>query len=549
MTRARAVIPLVLAALAVAVAPAQAADVIVNTTADSPSSTSPCTPEPGGCTLREAIEAAGPTDVVRVPAGTYGLTQGPLLPNGDTIVGAGARTTIIDGTNTSKVLYVTTAGNQVSGVTITRGNGLAVQAPAVGGAILVNSTFAPAGLTLTNSTVSASNAPAGGGIGSNGTLTLVGSTVSGNTVFTNGSDAVGGGIAVIGGTTTLRNSTVSGNVVGSDELTTQGGGVYVAPAATGAAGTLVTQSVTIARNQADAGGGLYRAPSTAATISHTIIADNPVGGACGGAVTPLTADHNIADDATCTFAGSPREPLLGLLVNNGGPTNTHALTAASPAVNTGTSCPATDQRGVARQGACDIGAFEYVPSPPPPGDPGLPPPVVGRLINAEPESGTVRIKLPGRKRFRTLTEGEQLPVGTTIDTRKGRIALTAAANKTGGTASADFYKGLFRLTQTKGRRPITTLTLVEKLACKTGNATAAAKRKKKRRLWGDGKGRFRTKGKHSAATVLGTKWLVEDRCTSTLTRVVRGKVSVRDFVERKTKTVRRGKRYIARAKR
>jgi hypothetical protein len=161
----------------------------------------------------------------------------------------------------------------------------------------------------------------------------------------------------------------------------------------------------------------------------------------------------------------------------------------------------------------------------------------------------VRIKLPGRKRFRRLTEGEQLPVGTTVDTRKGRIALTAAANKTGGTAQADFYKGLFRLTQTKGSKPITTLTLVEKLACKTGNATAAAKRKKKRRLWGDGKGRFRTKGKHSAATVLGTKWLVEDRCTSTLTRVVRGKVSVRDFVKHKTKTVRRGKRYIARAKR
>ena len=56
-------------------------------------------------------------------------------------------------------------------------------------------------------------------------------------------------------------------------------------------------------------------------------------------------------------------------------------------------------------------------------------------------------------------------------------------------------------------------------------ASAAAKKVKKRRLWGDGKGKFRTKGKHSAATVVGTKWLVEDRCDSTLTRVVRGKVS------------------------
>jgi ferric-dicitrate binding protein FerR (iron transport regulator) len=92
------------------------------------------------------------------------------------------------------------------------------------------------------------------------------------------------------------------------------------------------------------------------------------------------------------------------------------------------------------------------------------------------------------------------------------------------------------------------LTLVEALSCpKAGSAVAAAKRKK-RRLWGDGSGKFRTKGKHSAATVIGTKWLVEDRCGSTLTRVVRGRVSVRDFVKKKTATVRAGKKYVARAK-
>ena len=58
----------------------------------------------------------------------------------------------------------------------------------------------------------------------------------------------------------------------------------------------------------------------------------------------------------------------------------------------------------------------------------------------------------------------------------------------------------------------------------------------------------RTKGKHSAATVVGTKWLVEDKCTSTLTRVTRGRVSVRDFVKKKTVIVRAGKKYVARAK-
>jgi ferric-dicitrate binding protein FerR (iron transport regulator) len=46
--------------------------------------------------------------------------------------------------------------------------------------------------------------------------------------------------------------------------------------------------------------------------------------------------------------------------------------------------------------------------------------------------------------------------------------------------------------------------------------------------------------------VVGTKWLVEDRCDSTLTKVARGKVSVRDFGKRKTVIVRAGKQYLAR---
>ena len=72
--------------------------------------------------------------------------------------------------------------------------------------------------------------------------------------------------------------------------------------------------------------------------------------------------------------------------------------------------------------------------------------------------------------------------------------------------------------------------------------------KKKRRLWGDGKGKFRTKGKHSAATVVGTRWLVEDRCNGTLTKVVKGKVRVRDFRARRTVVVRAGKQYFARSR-
>jgi hypothetical protein len=65
-------------------------------------------------------------------------------------------------------------------------------------------------------------------------------------------------------------------------------------------------------------------------------------------------------------SGSGKEPLLGQLAANGGPTQTQALLAGSPAIDAGgtTGFPATDQRGDPRPdgtsdgGACDIGAYE-----------------------------------------------------------------------------------------------------------------------------------------------------------------------------------------------
>ncbi len=68
----------------------------------------------------------------------------------------------------------------------------------------------------------------------------------------------------------------------------------------------------------------------------------------------------------------------------------------------------------------------------------LPPPVAGESLNALPESGIVRIRLPGTRRFVRLTEGQQIPVGTLFDTRNGRVTLIAAANRQGGTASSEF---------------------------------------------------------------------------------------------------------------
>ena len=168
----------------------------------------------------------------------------------------------------------------------------------------------------------------------------------------------------------------------------------------------------------------------------------------------------------------------------------------------------------------------------------------------EPVDGKVTIKLPGSNRFIELKAGQQVPLGTVLNTKAGRVTLVAASNNSGGTAQADFYEGIFKVGQTKGKKPITVLTLVEKLDCKGSGkvATAARKKRRRRHLWGDGHGSFRTRGRNSAATVLGTKWMVLDTCTTTVTKVARGRVKVRDFVKKKTVFVKAGHKYVARAR-
>jgi hypothetical protein len=57
------------------------------------------------------------------------------------------------------------------------------------------------------------------------------------------------------------------------------------------------------------------------------------------------------------------DPLLEPLADNGGFNLTMALREGSLAIDAGAAgCPDTDQRGVARAGQCDIGAYEYVAS-------------------------------------------------------------------------------------------------------------------------------------------------------------------------------------------
>jgi hypothetical protein len=246
----------------------------------------------GLTSIREAIiaaNAAGGHQTIFLGAGTYTLTltgagegaaaTGDLDISGDvTIVGAGAGSTIIDGNATDRVFEILSGTASITGVTITKGN-----LNNNGGGILVAS---GAELVLTDSIVSNNDAgtASGGGISNNGTASLVGVRVTGNSagdyagIMNNGAMLVSnsvidantatnsaGGIYTGGTGTdlTLVNTTISGNTAGGN-----GGGLLVAKLA-----TLI--NVTITDNTANTGGGIMKAAgSVTVNLQNTIVAGN-----------------------------------------------------------------------------------------------------------------------------------------------------------------------------------------------------------------------------------------------------------------------------------
>ena len=189
----------------------------------------------------------------------------------------------------------------------------------------------------------------------------------------------------------------------------------------------------------------------------------------------------------------------------------------------------------------------------------LSPPAFGQTANAEPVSGTVRVKLRGAAGFRVLRKGEQIPLGSILDTRKGRVRLTSAKRRNGSqTQTADFYGGVFRLLQPSSGWPRTVLKLVDefgRLRLGPGRVAFVSRRRNGRRrghrrngLWGDGHGNFVTRGRHGSATVRGTIWFTQDRPDGTFFKVRRNTVRVRDFTRGRTIRLRAGRSYLAPAR-
>ena len=191
-----------------------------------------------------------------------------------------------------------------------------------------------------------------------------------------------------------------------------------------------------------------------------------------------------------------------------------------------------------------------------------PPPVVGRTVDVAVTSGKAFVSVPAGsafaslavpgikgRRFVPLTSARQIPVGSIVDTRKGTVSLATASSKAGEVFSGTFSAGVFQALQS--RSGLTTLPLkgssFRSCAARAGRASAALSRRVIRRIRGNASGRYRTRGRYSAATVRGTIWDTIDRCDGTLTKVRRGIVVVRDFRKRRNITVRAGKSYLARA--
>ncbi len=307
---------------------------------------------------------------------------------------------------------VTSAGEMIlSGVTV-RDNGTGSGADSFGGAIAVAGAVTV--LTIEDSTISGNRTGAGmdngndgGGIWNAGILNLRTTTLTGNqaggenndggglynvaggivsmdsTVIDSnrtsetGNAADGGGIFNLG-TVALRNSTVSGN-----KARTIGGGIYSVGTSSL---TLLFSTVTNNTVEDGAAGGV-RIDSlvNSAVFRGTIIADN---GAnfhpdCEDVVATITSEGynllgigdgcpNLADGVNNDQVGTSAAPvnaLLNELAANDGPTRTHALLAASPAIGAvpAAMCVAldnspidVDQRSELRPygAACDIGAFE-----------------------------------------------------------------------------------------------------------------------------------------------------------------------------------------------
>ena len=348
--------PSLLAVLCMTAVSAQAASYVVTRTDDRDNA--PCTT--GDCSLREAIKAANATPdadtitfdpAVFASAQTIALTASTqfthLMNTGTlTIIGPGADLLTVAGNYSSRIFYNNNGTLTVVGLTITQGRGIAGAYGASGGGIVT----AGGPLTVTACAFVDNAAPYGGAIDARSDTTITNSTFFSNT---SNSDSAGGGVIINSATLSVTNCTFSGNTSYNT-----GGVIYAY------GGTTTLTNCTLTKNSARYGGAIFQ--SGAVALKNTIISGNSAstGPDCFGEVNSLgnvvISNLNGAtvdgDTSTLIVADAKLAP-LGYY---GGPLMTIPLLSGSPAINpaSSNSAPANDARGAYRTGTADIGAFE-----------------------------------------------------------------------------------------------------------------------------------------------------------------------------------------------
>jgi hypothetical protein len=254
--------------------------------------------------------------------------------------------------------------------------------------------FTAGGTSITAATVSGNQVTGGSGVGggvagSAGTITLIRSTVSGNSALSTANSVTGGGGGigvVVSGTgdiastmSTIANNTVSTSTVGGG-TTVFGGGI--ANLRSGGAialtnSTLAGNAATTTGASAARAGGVYTAAGTA-TVAASILAENTQASStsqCAGGALVSSGYSLLGDISACTYTPGTSDVTnvadagIDPLADHGGLTQTMALQTGPgldlvPALNALCSTQATDQRGISRPqaGNCDAGAFEARPA-------------------------------------------------------------------------------------------------------------------------------------------------------------------------------------------
>jgi hypothetical protein len=126
-------------------------------------------------------------------------------------------------------------------------------------------------------------------------------------------------------------------------------------------------------NDADYAPTIFKGDEASITLKNTLFADNTSPNeysalSChetfndgGGNLQWPDKRPNGNDDTPCTESVLFADPMLQPLADNGGAAPTMMPEAGSPAIDAASDCPETDQAGLPRNGACDIGAVEVQP--------------------------------------------------------------------------------------------------------------------------------------------------------------------------------------------